>query len=408
MTGSRSARRLAAFDSLHNPHFRWFWLARLAASASMEMGSVAQGWLVYQITGSALALGWVSAARSIARLVLSLYGGALADRLQRRQVLIWCRAAMLANVLVIAILILSGVIQVWHLVLYSFVSGVISSLMMPAQKAYLAELAGRRNLLNAVSLTSVGMGLMGILGASLAGFVIEWTGAQGVYFFIAALYVWAIFALGRLPPSSSHSSRKTSVWADLREGVVYLKTVPIIMPLLGIAIVRIMLGWSYRTLMPVYAEEVLQFGARGLGILSAAPSIGSLLGSLAIASLGDFRGKGKILLIAGLVMGLALVGFSNTQHFVLALFFLVIVGASRNATIITNQTLLQECCSDAYRGRVMAMYMMTVGLLPLGTIPAGAIADAWGVPVALTIQGALMAAIFAALWLSRSRVRDLA
>jgi MFS family permease len=314
---------------------------------------------------------------------------------------------MLINVLVIALLILSGAIQVWHLVLYSFVSGVISSLMMPAQKAYLAELAGRQNLLNAVSLTSVGMGLMGILGASAAGFIIEWTGAQGVYFFIAALYVWAIYALGRLPPSIS-TGRNTSVWADLREGVVYLKTVPIIAPLLGIAIVRIMLGWSYRTLMPVYAKEVLQFDARGLGILTAAPSIGSLLGSLTLASLGDFEGKGKILLICGLVMGLALVGFSNTQHFGLALAILVVVGAARNGTIITNQTLLQESCSDAYRGRVMAMYMMTVGLLPLGTIPAGAIADAWGVPVALTIQGVLMAAIFAGLWLFRSRVRDLA
>jgi MFS family permease len=177
---------------------------------------------------------------------------------------------------------------------------------------------------------------------------------------------------------------------------------------LGIAIVRILLGWSYRTLMPVYAKEVLQFDARGLGILSAAPSIGSLLGSLVLASLGDFRGKGKILLICGCVMGLALVGFSNTQHFVLALLALVVVGATRNATIITNQTLIQECCSDAYRGRVMAMYMMTVGLLPLGTIPAGAMADTWGVPIALTVQGALMAAIFAALWLSRSKVRDLA
>ena len=153
---------------------------------------------------------------------------------------------------------------------------------------------------------------------------------------------------------------------------------------------------------------MLQLGARGLGLLSAAPSIGSLLGSLTLASLGDFRGKGKILLIAGLVMGLALVGFSNTQNFVLALIILVIVGAARNATIITNQTLLQESCSDAFRGRVMAMYMMTVGLLPLGTIPAGAIADRWGVPLALTIQGALMAFIFAILWLSRSRVRDLA
>ena len=249
-----------------------------------------QGWLVYQLTGSALALGWVSAARSVARLILSLYGGTLADRLPRRQVLVWARAAMLINVLAIALLIASGSIQVWHLVAYSFLSGVISSLMMPAQKALLAQLVGNKSLLNAVSLTSVGMGLMGIFGASLAGFVIAWVGAEGVYFAIAALYVWAIFALSRLPPGTVANNTRTTAWADVRDGLRYLKVTPIILPLLGIAVVRVLLGWSYRTLMPVYATEVLQFDARGLGILSAAPSRGSLLGSLALASLGDGNG----------------------------------------------------------------------------------------------------------------------
>jgi MFS family permease len=403
----RSLSGWTVFDSLHNRDFRWFWLARLAASASMEMGTVAQGWLVYEITGSALALGWVSSARSIARLILSLYGGTLADRFERRQVLFWARGAMLLNVLGIATLILTGAIRVWHLVLYSFLSGVISSLMMPAQKALLAQLVGRKNLLNAVSLTSVGMGLMGIFGASLAGFVIASAGAEGVYFGIAALYVWSLFALSRLPVGGAASGGRRSVWADLCNGVRYVQCTPIIIPLLGIAIVRVLFGWSYRTLMPVYADQVLQLGARGLGILSAAPSVGSLLGSLALASLSNFQGQGKLLLASGLVMGLALVGFSNTGHLWLALIFLVVVGAARNATIITNQTLIQATCTDEYRGRIMSMYMMTIGLLPLGTIPAGAIADAWGVPVALMVQGGMMAAIFAALWLSRSRVREL-
>ena len=382
-------------------------MARLAASASMEMGTVAQGWLVYQVTGSALALGWVSSARSVARLLLSLYGGALADRLERRQVLIWSRVAMLVNVLAIALLISTGGLQVWHLVVYSFLSGVISSLMMPAQKAFLAQLVGPKSLLNAVSLTSVGMGLMGIVGASLAGFIIAWMGAEGVYFAIAGLYVWATYALSRLPSGGCITGRDSSVWADLRDGLRYLRVDPVIWSLLGIAIVRVLFGWGYRTLMPVYAQEVLQFDARGLGILSAAPSVGSLIGSLSLASLGDFRGKGKVLLISGLVMGLALVGFANARYLVPALLLLAIVGAGRNATIITNQTLLQVQSSDAYRGRMMSLYMMTIGLLPLGTIPAGAMADAWGVPVAIPVQGGLMAIIFAALWLARSRVREL-
>ncbi len=407
MTLLQSVQRLTVFDSLRNRDFRWFWLARLASSASMEMGSVAQGWLVYQLTGSALALGWVSSARSVARLLLSLYGGALADRLRRRQVLIWARAAMLANVLAIAILIFTGAVQVWHLVAYSFFSGVISALMMPAQKAYLAQLVGRKSLLNAVSLTFASMGLMGIFGASLSGFVIEWVGAEAVYFTIATLYAGALLALGRLPPGQVIAGGATSVGRDLREGVRYLKSHPAITPMLGIAVVRVLLGWSYRTLMPVYAEQVLHLGARGLGLLAAAPNIGAFAGSLGLASLGDLRGKGKVLLIGGCVMGLSLIGFSNARHVLLAFTFLLFVGAARRGLAITNQTLIQANCEDAYRGRIMAMYMMTIGLMPLGTLPAGAMADAWGVPLTLTLQGGLMAAIFGLLWLSRSKVRDL-
>jgi MFS family permease len=294
---------------------------------------------------------------------------------------------------------------VWHLVAYSFVSGVISALMMPAQKAYLAQLVGRKSLLNAVSLTFASMGLMGIFGASLAGFGIEWLGVEAVYLTIALLYAGAILALGRLPPDNVINRGTTSVWRDLREGISYLKTRPVILPLLAIVVVRVILGSSYTTLMPVYAKEVLQFGARGLGLLSAAPGFGSLLGSLALASLGDFQGKGKILLISGCVMGFSLVGFSNAHHFLLAFFFLLMVGAARRGIIIASQTLVQINCEDAYRGRIMAMYMMTIGFMPLSTLPAGAMADAWGVPVALTLQGGLMAVVFVGLWLSRSKVR---
>lgn len=408
MTFLQSVRRLSVFDSLRNRDYRWFWLARLAASASMEMGSVAQGWLVYQLTGSALALGWVSSARSIARLFLSLFGGAFADRLRKRQVLIWARCAMFANVLAIAILILTNAVQVWHMVAYSFLSGVISAFMMPSQKAYLAQLVDRRTLLNAVALTFASMGLMGIFGASLAGFAIDLLGVEAVYFFIAVLYAGAILALGQLPIDDIIDRGTTSMWKDLKEGVSYLKVRPIIPPLLAIVVVRVILGSSYTTLMPVYATEVLHFGARGLGLLSTATGFGSLLGSLTLASLGDFQGKGKALLSSGCVMGLALIGFSSARSFAVAFLFLLLAGAARRGIIITSQTLIQVNCEDAYRGRIMAMYLMTIGLMPLGTLPAGAMADAWGIPITLMLQGGLMVVIFVALWLSRSKVRYLA
>jgi MFS family permease len=294
------------------------------------------------------------------------------------------------------------------MVAYSFLSGVISAFMMPAQKAYLAQLVDRKTLLNAVALTFASMGLMGIFGASLAGFAIDLLGVEAVYFFIAVLYAGAILALGQLPLDEVIARETTSVWKDLKEGISYLKVRLIIPPLLAIVVVRVILGSSYTTLMPVYAAEVLHFGARGLGLLASAPGFGSLFGSLALASLGDYQGKGKVLLISGCVMGLALVGFSKVGDFTLAFVFLVLVGAARRGIIITSQTLVQINCEDAYRGRIMAMYLMTIGLMPLSTLPAGALADAWGVPITLTLQGGLMAAIFVALWLSRSKVRYLA
>ncbi len=406
----QSIKNLPVFRSLRSRGFRWFWLARLANSASMQMGSVAQGWLVYQLTGSALALGWVSSARSIARFLLSLYGGTLADRLKKRQILIYARIAMLVNVLAIAILIFTGAVQVWHMVAYSFISGVISALMMPAQKAYLAQLVDRKELLNAVSLVFASMGLMGIFGASMSGFVIEWLGVEMVYFIIAVLYAGAILALNQLPPESANQrhQEKISVWNDLRESVAYLKIHPAILPLLGIVVVRVILGSSYGALMPVYASEVLQTGAQGLGLISTAPAFGSLFGSLALASLGEFKGKGKVLLFCGISMGLSMVGFSMSKNFAMAFLFLMLVGAAQRGIIITSQTLIQINCEDAYRGRIMAMYLMSMGLMPLSTLPAGAIADYWGVPSALMLQGGLMAIIFVVFWLSQPKVRRMA
>jgi MFS family permease len=399
-------RRHATFDSLHNSGFRWLWLGKLASSATMEMGSVAQGWLAYELTGSALALGLITAGRSVARLTFSLYAGALADRFEKRQLLMISRSGMVALAVWLAAVILLGRLQVWHLVTYSFLSGILSSFMMPAERAVMAELVGRQGMMNAVSLTSVGQGLMGIVGAAAAGFAIQSLGASSVYLAMAGLFIMALYTLTRLPLSGIHNSGASSVWSDLVDGLRYLRVCPPMLPLMFIAIVRVLLGWTYRSLMPVYADQVLGFDARGLGILTAAPSVGAMASSFILASMGRSRKKGVILLASGIVMGLALVAFANTRPFALVLLFLVVVGAARNGTMITNQTLLQISSDDAHRARTVAMYMAIMGLMPLGTIPAGALADAIGVPLVLTLQGFLLIGIFSWLWL-RSVVRKM-
>jgi MFS family permease len=163
----------------------------------------------------------------------------------------------------------------------------------------------------------------------------------------------------------------------------------------------------YLTFMPVYAEEVMGLDARGLGILVGAPSVGSLISALVLASLGDFRGKGRILLVAGMVLGLTLVWFASTQIFFVALLVLALVGAASNVCMVVNQALLQMNCESAFRGRVMSMYMLTFGLTQLGTMPAGSLADALGVSLVLGMGGGLFALVALSVYIFVPMVRHL-
>lgn len=388
------AWRWTTFDALRDRNFRWLWVGQLASSATFQMGGVAQGWLVYQLTGSAFALGWVGSGWSVSTLLLSLYGGALADRMEKRDLLIWARLAMILNTLTIALLISTGAIQIWHLVVNSFLSGVLFSFLMPANQALVSELVDREALLNAVSLNSVGMGLMGIFSASLAGYLVEAVGVAGAYYAMVGFYLMALFSLMKLPRTGRGERSRDSVWADLREGVRYIGTHSIIQALLGLVLARVLFGMPYRTFMPKFAQEVMGLDASGLGVLMAAPGVGALISSLTTASLGDFQGKGKLLLTSGVIMGGSLFLFVNTSYFALILLFLGLVGGASNASMVMNNTLIQANCHSRLRGRVMSVYMMMWGLMPLGTLPAGAIADRMGVPFVVGLEGGLLALIF--------------
>lgn len=401
-------RRLATFDALRDRHFRWYWLGMLASSSTMQMGGVGQGWLVYEITGSALALGWVSAGWSISNSVLSPWGGVLSDRIEKRTLLLWVRALMAVSSLAIAGLIALDVIQVWHLAAYSLFRGVLFAVLMPAQNAYLAELVDRQTLLNAVSLNAVGMGLAGIFSASLAGFLIDLIGAEAVYLGMVVLYLVVFAATLQLPLTGTTDPGANSVWHDIIDGAKYIRLCPVLIPLLVLVFMRGFFAMPYTTLMPKYAEDVMGLDATGLGVLLAAPGVGSLISSLVMASMGDFRGKGKLLLGSAIVLGTALVLFSNTQAFVLVLVLLAIVGATSNICMVTNRILLQVNCEPPYLGRLMSAYMMMFGLTQLGTIPVGAFADRFGVPAVLMVLGGLFVVSIALTWVTQPRVRELA
>ncbi len=387
----RAPHQHPVLDALRNPYFLWLWVGELALSATMRMNGVAQGWLIYHLTGSALALGWIGSSWSITFSTLSLYGGVISDRIETRRLLCWTQGGMAVSALVTTILIATEAIQLWHLAVYALLRGLFFALMIPARQAMLAELVDRTTLLNAVSLTSVGRGIAEIIAASLAGFLIDVWGGASVYISITVLSLWVFFTLTRLPLTGHSNTETSSVWSDLRMGLAYLKQHPILLSLLGIAFARGFLAMPYRTFMPKYAQDVMGLDATGLGILSAAPGVGSLTSALVMTSLGDFHHKGKVLLSASALTGISLVLFASTQTFTLALVWLALVGAALNVCMVTNQTLMQIDCEDEYRGRVMSMYVMAFGLASLGMLPVGGIADHMGVIWILSLQGALFA-----------------
>ncbi|MDF1514096.1 MAG: MFS transporter [Anaerolineae bacterium] len=400
-------QRLPTFAALQDRHFRWYWLGMLASSSTYQMGSVGQGWLVYQITGSALALGWVSAGWSITNSVLSPWAGVLSDRVEKRTLIIWMRGLMVLSSMVIALMIAADIIQVWHLAVYSLFRGVLFAILMPAQNAYLAELVDRKSLLNALSLNSIGMGLAGIFSASIAGFLIDIIGVEAVYFAIALFYIVVFFTSLKLPETGTTDPGSASVWSDIVDGVQYIRICPVLVPLLALVFLRGFFTMPYQTLMPKYAQDVMQLDASGLGILVAAPGVGSLISSLLMASMGDFQGKGKLLLGSGILLGSGLILFSNTEAFVLVLIILGVVGATSNVCMVTNRMLLQVNCDAPYLGRVMSAYMMMFGLTQLGTIPIGAFADRYGVPAVLTGLGTLYVAVILIIWVTLPRIKNL-
>lgn len=399
--------RTPSLGALANRHFRWFWFGRLAVSAGFEMGTIAQGWLVYELTGSALALSGVSTGTNVAMFLLSPYGGVLSDRADKRSVLLWTRLAVTINLAVITLLVASGKVAIWHLALSALVSGILYALMMPTQQAIVSDLVDRQTLLNAISLNAVAMGMMATVAASSAGFLVEAIGVAGAYAVMVGLNVFAVYAVARLPRLPAVQQVCRSVWADLRAGLGYLRGERTLLAIVAMALVRIILVMPYRTFMPKFTTEEMGLDAAGLGILMGAASVGGLITSVVIASASNVRGKGRLLLGGGLVAGAALMLLAAARSLPLALGAMVLLGAGNNTCMITSATLLQFTCAPEYRGRVMGVDMMVWGLAPLGTLPTGALADRIGVGPVLGMLGAVTLGCVLALTLLTPRLRRL-
>ena len=397
------------FSALENRNFRWFWLGRMATMAGHQMILVARGWLVYDLTGSALTLGWVSTARMITLFAFSPLGGVVADRVNKRNLMAIGRVIEGLNILIIGILITTGQIRVWHLIVAQISSGMVFSLLLPTREALLAELVDRQILLNAQALHSFVIALMGIMASILGGVLIATTGVGRAYFLSALFYVGNFIAYLQLPstPGRGTGFSLQQTKEDLVEGFRYIWRNPSIKVLLGARMTRALLSTPYRTFLPVFAVEVFGVGPAGLGVLSGVGRIGGVVGSLLMAYLGDLKRKGQLLLLTGMATGVALVLFARVPLFYVAVLILLLVGIIESMGTVTSSTLMQTAAHGEVRGRVMSASAMVWGLSSLGELPAGALADTISAPFAVSLLGGLLTLAFLTTYLRKPGFRRL-
>jgi MFS family permease len=323
-------------------------------------------------------------------LFFGLFAGVLADRFDKRKILIICQTITLTNYLVIATLVATGVVQVWHVLLSAFIMGSSMSFNQPARTSLIPSLVGKDELQSAVALNSAAMNVTRIVGPGIAGVLIAPLGIGGVYYISAGVYVVTIMAtiLMRVPPNIFREGR-TSLQTDMGETFRYVYKTKTIFSLVLLALIPMVFGQPYMTVMPVFADRVLHVGASGYGWLQSAAGAGALLVVLLIATTKRVPRKGLIALISIFGFGALLMVFSQSTWFPLSLIIIALIGFTSTASRVLINTSLLEIAPPEMRGRVMSVYTLDRGLVPLGTMIVGPMADAVGAPLAILGMGSV-------------------
>jgi MFS family permease len=376
------------FAALAYRDYRLLWTGNVLTQTGQWMQQVATGWLVLELTDSPTYLGLVGFARGIPMLFMSLPAGVLADRVDRRVLLITTQVLAAALATLLAVLVATDLVRPWHVLVLAFLSGSVMSFIFPTRQALVPSLVPRDMLANAVALNSAGQNSTRVIGPSLAGMLIGLVGTAICFFIQAAGLVGAALMSIRLrlPPREVARARASAV-ENLLEGLHYIRGNPRISGLIGLAAIPTVLALPYMQMLPVVARDELGVGSSGLGLLMTASGIGALTGSLLYAAIGPIRNEGRALVTMAALFGVVLALFAFSSWLPLSLMLVACTSLVSSIYMSLNNTVLQMNVSDELRGRVMSVYLMTWGLMPFGTLPMGAVADAFGAPVALAAGG---------------------
>ncbi len=385
------------FSAFSFRDFRLFWFGQVISLSGSWMQTVAQGWLVYSLTKSPLHLGMVAAANALPILLFTLFGGLIADRYPKRNLLLMTQALSIIPAVLLGFLSSTGIVTVWHVAALAAFLGTINALDIPVRQSFLAEMVGKGHIANAIALNSAAFNGARIIGPVIAGIAIAYLGIPACFYLNALSFVAVIIALYRIETRGEIRGRSEGMLRDFHKGLVFIRANREMKHVFLLIAVFSVIGLPYISLLPIFAAEVFHAGPKGLGFLVGASGIGALTAALLIAARRDIEDKTRFMSLAALTFSAALFLFSLSDIFWLSLLVIMAAGWGMVSYLALANSFIQITVPDELRGRVMSLYSLVfLGTVPIGNAIMGVAADYLGTPHAVSVSGliCLLAACF--------------
>jgi predicted MFS family arabinose efflux permease len=396
------------FKAFQYRDFRLMWIGACTSSIGTWMQIVAQGWLVYRLSNSPF---WLALDQFLAGLpifLFSLVGGVIADRIERRRVLLASQYLQMACAIVQTVIVVTGVVQVWHILVLSFVAGFAQAFGGPAYQALIPTLVEREDMPNAIALNAIQFNLAVTVGPALAGQALSHLGESWCFGLNALSFLAPIISLWMISTRFHPEKTKESILASLKKGIHFARQQPSMEALIILAFCMTFLAMPMRTYIPVFVKDIFGRGPETYGNLLSLMGIGSIFGSLSMATIGNAKHKGRIALGGLMLLGAGITGFAASKHVPLSGAMLVLVGASMMAVFAMVNSLVQLITTNEMRGRVMSIYNFAFrGGMPMGNLVSGWLVSAFTAPLVLGVNGLLLIAVALYFLLIQRRVAAL-
>jgi MFS family permease len=403
MTDAATGARRYGFGALTHRNFRLFFTGQGISLVGTWMQNVGEGWLILTLTNSPFYVGLTAALSSMGVLLFSLYAGVIADRVDKRRIIILMQVAFMLEAFAVSILVWTGVVAVWQVLLLATLLGIASAFDIPMRQAFIVEMVGKDDLMNAIALNSSLFNGARVIGPAIAGLLIGTVGIAWCYFLNGLSYLAVIAGLLLMKlPDNPRPAKTTSAWTGFREVLTYLRGDRRLRVLMMLTATISVFGFPYIAMLPVFARDVLHRGATGYGALTSSIGGGAVIGALGIAlAAARIRSPGRLMLAGGTAFGLLLILFSTSRVLALSMVLLALTGCAMIVNNSITNTLLQTNAPDHLRGRIMGFYSFVfVGMAPFGAFLFGVVAEHVGVPHTIAAGGVIvMLAVTMAGWL---------